>query len=426
MAERFFKPAGDVRLSAIPANHTIWGHIYHQNERIDDGVASVWRAPHSYTGEDTVEISCHGGIYLTQKVLEAAYLCGAVPAEGGEFTRRAFLNGKLGLAQAEAVMDLIDAETFEQVRLASAGVHGVLSARAGALYEDIKQAVASIYAYIDYPDEDLTIFSVSELLELLREKEKELFSLSSSYKQVKTIRDGIRTVLAGKPNTGKSSLLNALSGKDRAIVTEIAGTTRDVIEDSVNVGKLVLRIADTAGIRTSDDPIEAIGVQRSLKVLEEAELVLAIFDMHNFNEEDRALCQRLKDCSAPVIAVFNKRDLGDTETPDTGIPIAASVQISARTGEGIEELKQKVEALFFYGQIAYDTQAVVTNARQYASVQSALKYVQNAIQALETGYSQDIAGMDLEQALTALGELDGREVSESIVDSIFHRFCVGK
>lgn len=426
IAGKLFRPANGGELFGVQANHTVWGHIYYQEEQIDDGVAAVWRAPHSYTGEDTVEISCHGGIYLTQKVLEAAFLCGAVPAEGGEFTRRAFLNGKIGLAQAEAVMDLIDAETFEQIRLANSGVRGILSDKVRELYEEIEQAVSSIYAYMDYPDEDLTVFTAQELTAILQKEERELSALCESYQQGRTVREGIRTALIGKPNTGKSSLLNALSGKDRAIVTEIAGTTRDVIEETVNVGRLLLRIADTAGIRSSDDPIETIGVQRSLEELEKAELVLAVFDNRAFDDEDRALCARLKTYSGPIIAVFNKKDLGEADFPEIDVSFASSVRISAKTGEGIEELKQTLEALFFSGQISYDTQAMVANARQYAAVCAAHQHISDALKALEAGYSQDIAGLDMEQALTALGELDGREVSEGIVDSIFHRFCVGK
>lgn len=428
IAEKLFVPGGGVTLSALEANRMIWGHIYYKEEAIDDGMAVVFRAPHSYTGEDTVEISCHGGIYLTQKVLESVFLCGAVPAGPGEFTKRAFLNGKLGLSQAEAIIDLIDAQSMEGVRLAGAGARGMLKRAADEIYVLLRDAVSSTYAFIDFPDEDLTDLSPDELLERIGLAKEKLSALARSYSVGRAVNEGIRCAIVGKPNTGKSSLLNCLMGEDRAIVTEIAGTTRDVLEETVSIGRILLRLADTAGIHGTDDVVERLGVERSLRALADAELVLAVFDGAGaLGEEDFALAEHLRGVGCPIVAIVNKSDAGCVaDVTALDVPFAKTVVVSAAKGDGMDELRAVIEGLFLDGQIDYSTEAIVSNARQYAAVCTAQEHVERAEDALKNGFTQDIAGLDLELALSALAEVDGRAVTGDVVDTIFHNFCVGK
>lgn len=428
IAEKLFNPGGGKALSEIDSNRMVWGRIYYKEESIDDGMAVVFRAPHSYTGEDTVEISCHGGIYLTQKVLESVFLCGAQPAGPGEFTKRAFLNGKLGLSQAEAIIDLIDAQSMESVRLAGAGARGMLKRAADEIYVLLRDAISSTYAFIDFPDEDLTDLTPEELLGRIALAKEKLSVLARSYSVGKAVNEGIRCAIVGKPNTGKSSLLNCLMGEDRAIVTEIAGTTRDVLEETVSIGRILLRLADTAGIHGTDDVVERLGVERSLRALSEAELVLAVFDgARALEEEDFALAEHLRDVSCPIVAIVNKSDIGHALDLDAlHLPFARTVSVSAARGDGIDDLRTVIEGLFLDGQIDYSTEAIIANARQYAAVCTAREHVERAEQALLDGYTQDIAGMDLELALSALAEVDGRAVTGDVVDTIFHNFCVGK
>ena len=428
IAANLFFPGNGTTLSDAESNRMVWGHIYYKDEAIDDGMAVVFRAPHSYTGEDTVEISCHGGIFLTQKVLESVFLCGAQPAGPGEFTKRAFLNGKLGLSQAEAIIDLIDAQSMEGIRLAGAGARGMLKRAADEIYVLLRDAVSSTYAFIDFPDEDLTDLSSEELLEKIGEAKEKLSVLARSYSVGKAVNEGIRCAIVGKPNTGKSSLLNCLMGEDRAIVTEIAGTTRDVLEETVSIGRILLRLADTAGIHGTDDVVEQLGVERSLRTLGEAELVLAVFDGSSpLGEEDFALAEHLRGVSCSIIAIVNKSDAGITADVTTlAVPFAAVISVSAAQGDGMDALRAAIEGLFIDGQIDYSTEAIVSNARQYAAVCTAKEHVERAESALRDDFTQDIAGMDLELALSALAEVDGRAVTGDVVDTIFHHFCVGK
>lgn len=425
---RVFQPANGKPLSDIEPNRAVFGRIYYDGEQIDDGMATVFYAPHSFTGEDTVEISCHGGILLTQKVLESLFMAGAAPAGPGEFTKRAFLNGKIGLSQAEAVIDVIDAESMEKLRLAGAAARGALSRKSDEIHALLKAALSSTYAFIDFPDEDLTDMTVGELTDAVSAAREKLVRLKQSYTRGKAVNEGIRTAIVGRPNTGKSSLLNALLGEDRAIVTDIAGTTRDVISETVVLGRILLRLADTAGIRGTDDPVEQLGVQRSVAALDEAELVIAVFDCAQpFTEDDFALAEKLKSLSCPVIAAANKNDLSPVSDPaKLGVPFAKTVSLSAKSGAGLDTLRTVIEEMFASGEIDYGTDGVLANARQYAAVQAALSHTEDALHALSEGFTQDIAGMDLELALSALGELDGRSVSGEIVDAIFHNFCVGK
>jgi tRNA modification GTPase len=425
-AAKVFVPKSAKKVEEYKGNTAIYGSIFSEGKRIDDGILTLFRAPASYTGEDVAEISCHGGILLTSMVLEAILAAGARPAEAGEFTKRAFLSGKLTLTKAEAVMDLIDAESEEQVRLAASHLSGVLSAKIHALYEELRMLVSSAYVYADYPDEDLSDLSSEEMLQKLLFLQKELQHLLDSYQRGRAIKSGISTVLVGRPNTGKSSLLNRLLGRDRAIVSDIAGTTRDTVEESLYLGEIKINLIDTAGIRSSSDPIEKIGVKRSLDALQRSELILALFDGSSpQTEEDRAFQEQLSHFSQTKLAILTKSDLerrfdGDLSGFD------AVLSLSSKTGEGIDALTKQIQAVFAAGKIDYDKTAVLTSARQAASVKKATDCIEQAITALQSGFTPDVAGLDLEQAMIELGQTDGRTVSSDIVDSIFHRFCVGK
>lgn len=441
VAGRVFRPKSGKRLADILGGRTAYGDIckpilsegdtYSFGRTIDDGIAAIYRAPNSYTGEDTVEITCHGGILLTEQVLGAILSAGARPAEAGEFTRRAFVAGKLSLTEAEAVINLIDAGSEEQLRLARSHTAGVLSRSLEDFYQRLLSLVSTAYVYADYPDEDLTDLTPEEMRESLSALISEMTALSETWRAGHAICDGISTVLAGRPNTGKSSILNRLLGRDRAIVSSIAGTTRDTIEEKVQVGKVTLRLTDTAGLRESDDPIEQIGVERSFAALKDAELILLVIDGASpLTEEDRELLQKLAEYSAPKIALLNKSDLGvnDQPVPD-GLDVSAFhavCSVSALTGEGMDRLRKTIETLFVEGEIDYDTTAVIANARQKGALDRAIGALQRALSALQSGFTPDIAGMDIEDAMAALAEVDGRAVSADIVDAIFHRFCVGK
>lgn len=426
---KVFKPVGNKAIEDFAPNTLVYGNIYKEDKLIDRGMAVVFKAPKSYTGEDSAEIHCHGGILLSQMVLEATFLAGAVPAGPGEFTQRAFLSGKMGLSQAEAVIDLIDAQSESKVALAASQADGRLSKRVNEIYSELMTIVSSIYAYIDYPDEDLTDISIDDMKSGLDGIKKRLEELKKTYKTGRAVCEGLNTVIAGKPNTGKSSLLNMLLGEDRAIVTPIAGTTRDTVEETVSAGKVLLRLCDTAGIHTASDEVEEIGVKRAIAKVESAELVLAVFDgSSELDDEDREVIKQLEALeNKTIIVVLNKNDVGtklDRKQFETITPYV--VGISAKENNGKTELVELIEKIYIDGEIEYSSACVVTNARQFASVVNSVTHIDNALSALNEGFTQDIAGMELELALSELGNLDGRKVTEDVVHNIFGRFCVGK
>ena len=424
LAEKLFVPKSKKRLSDIESDRAVYGDILRNGKRIDDGIATVFRAPRSFTGEDTVEISCHGGILLTESVLTSALESGFRLALGGEFSKRAFLNGKMSLTEAEAVIGLIDAESEEQLRLSASVTNGVLKNGVNKICDEITELLASVYAYIDYPDEDLTDVSPDELTERAERLLHETDMLVSSYRSGRAVNDGIKTAIVGKPNAGKSSVLNRLLGYDRAIVTSVAGTTRDTVEETAIIGRVTLRLCDTAGIRESSDEVERIGIERSIGKLNEAELILAVFDGSSpLDELDKDVIERISATDAEVIAVINKSDISSES--DFDIPFR-TVTVSALDGSGFDELKKSVSDLYIDEKLNYDTTPVLTNARQFAAASEAKNRLESALNALKNGFTQDIAGMDLELALSFLREIDGRNVSEEITDRIFSRFCVGK
>ena len=433
VAGRVFFPKSGKPLSETPSNLSVFGGIRKDGAEIDTGIAVVFRAPKSFTGEDTVEISCHGGILLAESVLMSTFLAGAVPAGPGEFTKRAFLNGKLSLSQAEAVMELIEAESEEKILLSVKKSKGSLTKKLDALIAELKYLLASAYAFIDYPDEDLTDVTPEEMEKRVGDLEGRLKTLVDGYRSGRAISEGIPTVIAGKPNSGKSSLMNAVLCEDRAIVSDIAGTTRDTIEEKAAVGRVILHLCDTAGIRDSSDPIEAEGVRRAERKLDAAELILAVFDASRPEDADDerflALLAKEKAAGKEIIVLFNKSDLPPRLSP------AFTGRVTSLLGEPIEiaaekeeiiPLAEEIEKRYLSGAVGIDTGELVTNARQHASLRQALDAVRSAHEALQSGMTQDVASLDLELALARLSETDGRAASEAVVNEIFSHFCVGK
>lgn len=432
VAEKLFKPRGGKRLGDHPPRSAVYGDIFDLNGSsdapLDDAIAILFRSPHSYTGEDTVELDFHGGILLAERVLASCITAGARPAEAGEFTRRAFVSGHLTLSQAEAVIGKIDAVSDAQLTLASSQARGNLSRALEEITENLASLISTVYAVIDYPDEDLAEYTPDEVLLHTRKIERKLRDLCATYKAGSAIAEGIDCVIAGLPNTGKSSLLNLLLGRERAIVTDIAGTTRDFIEETMTLGRVTLKLCDTAGIRECTDRVEQLGVERALARMEEAQLLLAVFDgSKELGQEELAFLERCRTVGCAKAAILNKEDLGiKLDVERIRAVFDEVVILSAKEGRGKEAVIDVVEKLFEVGAIDCSNGAILVNARQYAAATAAQTAVTRAVEALESGEPTDIAGLELELAMGAIGELDGRRVTEEIVDRIFHRFCVGK
>ena len=427
LAERCFRPLGHKGLRDRPPRTLVYGSLLDRDGVvIDQALCTVSYGPHSYTGEDTAEFQCHGAPQVLSLGLEALCALGARLAGPGEFTRRAFLNGKLDLAQAEAVGDLLEATSREGVRQAAGQLAGALSRRIGEIYSALVDVMAHFHAVLDYPDEDLDPFTREGLSATLTEQEGVLDALLSTCRRGRQLARGIPCALVGQPNVGKSSLLNALAGFERAIVTDIPGTTRDTVEANVELGGLPLRLIDTAGLRDSDDPVERMGVERSRAAMEQAELILVLWDSSaRVTGEEVALLERAVEL-APTILVWTKGDLPTAPIPVLELPEGLRVvELSARTGEGLDRLEEAVAALFPresgtpYGQM-------LTNQRQEEATGRARAAVHRAREALEAGVTPDALLTDVEEALAALGELTGQSVREDITDRIFSRFCVGK
>ena len=432
IASRVCKPKNGKPLSAAPSRTAIYADILAPEKdgtwlAVDDGLVTVFRAPASFTGEDTVELCCHGGMLLTETVLTAVLAAGARAAQAGEFTRRAFLNGKLGLSSAEALGNMLEAQTREQLTLAHAGMHGKIEGRCREIYDTLCATLASIYVKIDYPDEELADMSREEIIEALSASADRLSSLAESYRTGHAIAEGIATVICGRPNVGKSSLYNRIVGREAAIVTEVEGTTRDVLTEVASLGRVTLRLFDTAGLHETADPVEQIGIARANSAMEHAELILAVFDVSApVSAEDKALMERLEAVPCTVVAVLNKADRASVSAEHYRAHFANTVTLAAKDGTGMDELTALVERLFTDGKLDSRTDAVLTNARQHAAAISSLEAVRRALDSLRAGYPIDLCCTDVELAMEALTELDGRAVSEDIVSEIFSHFCVGK
>ena len=393
---------------------------------IDEGLVTYFAAPASFTGEDVAEISCHGGVLLTEAVLGAVLAAGARQADAGEFTARAMMNGKMGLSSAEALGALLEAGTKAQLALARGGMEGRLAEATRRIYESLSAILSDIYAKIDFPDEDLNSMSRDQLRDALAALHAKTKALAATWACGRAVSEGIEAVICGPVNAGKSTLYNAIVGYDAAIVTDIAGTTRDILSETVSLGNVTLRLSDTAGLRDTGDAVEEIGVARADAAIDRAELVLAVFDgSAPPDEATKALLERLKTVTGTVIIVLNKQDKAERFPKDLLADFAHVVCVSARAGD-ISLLKEKVEALYKAAEIDFRQQAIVANARQYAALSRASEALAGAVAALDAGIALDAACVEAELAMSAVGEVDGRAVGEDIVADIFSHFCVGK
>ena len=424
VAGKVFTLNNGAALESAPNRKLMLGTLKDKQGRtIDQCMAVYTRGPHSYTGEDTVEFHCHGSPAVLSAGLESLYLAGARPAKRGEFTKRAFLNGQLGLTQAEAVIDLIEAETADAAANAAGQVGGKLQKALSPIYQDLTDLCSHFHAVLDYPDEDIEDFGLQNYSSSLRANAKALYALLQTYGQGRILRHGVAAAIVGKPNVGKSSLLNALAGYERVIVTEIAGTTRDTVEETVQLGSVRLRLIDTAGIRNTDDRIEAMGVERSKKEAENADLVIFVCDgSEALTDEDRRVIDVCLEAEN-AIALINKSDLGAKVQP-SDLPFMTVIPICAKTGEGLDQLSDVVDTMFA-GATPCDG-SVLTNTRQYDAIRRAYESMLRALQSLQLGLTPDAVLTDIETAMEAMGEVTGATVREDITARIFERFCVGK
>lgn len=403
----------------------LFGHFYRNGVEIDQAVALFFVAPKSYTGENVVEISCHGGVVIADQLLKACYEAGAVPAQAGEFTKRAFLNGKMSITQAEAVIEMINATSSQALTAAKSALEGHLYKKAQAVRDNLLVLVGHITAYTDFPEEAVEEVTDSEIEDILKKAENDLKKLIDGYDAGAKIKNGVKTAIVGKPNVGKSTLLNALSGFEKAIVTEIAGTTRDVVEQEVILGGVNLILQDTAGIRQTDDIVEAMGIQRSIDRLKDAQLVFCVFDgSKDITQEDIELAEKCKDNNS--IAIINKQDLQQKfDVSKIENYFKKILYITAKDFYMSKEFENTVLDVLNLTHI--DSQvATVVNERQFAAVRDAYKAVCDAIDAFNIGQSLDIVGVCLDDALYSIYQLTGENVSEEVVGEVFSKFCVGK
>ena len=424
VAGKVFTSNSSLPLWEAPNRKLVLGTLKDTQGRVIDQCMAVYtRAPHTYTGEDTVEFHCHGSPAVLAAGLDALFSAGAVPAKRGEFTKRAFLNGQLDLTQAEAVIDLIEAETADAAANAAGQVGGRLQKKLAPIYNTLTDLCSHFHAVLDYPDEDIEDFGLESYYSSLRNSAKELHTLLQTYGQGRILKQGVAAAIVGKPNVGKSSLLNALAGYERVIVTEIAGTTRDTVEESVILGATRLRLIDTAGIRQTDDRIEAIGVERSKQAVENADLVLFVCDgSQPLTDEDKEVINFCLDAEN-AIALINKSDLGSVVTP-SDLPFMQVISVCTKTGMGLEQLADAVDVMFA-NDMPCDG-SILTNPRQFDAIRRAYEAMLAALQGLKLGQTPDAVLTDVEAAMEAMGEVTGNTVREDITARIFERFCVGK
>ncbi len=425
IGDKIFSSFSGKKLCEIDGYSALYGKAHDEECDIDTVVALLFRAPKSYTGEDVVEISCHGGLFVTDKVLKAAFQAGAVPAEAGEFTKRAFLNGKMDLTSAESVMNVISAQGEQAEKIALGVLEGRLFKEIKGITDKLVYDLALLSAWVDYPYEEIEDLSANNLGEHIEISIASLEKLIKDFSTGQIIMEGVDTAIVGCPNVGKSTLMNLLSGTEKSIVTEIAGTTRDIVEDTVNVGGITLRLADTAGVRETDDLVESIGVDRAVKRLEKAELVLAVFDASRpLNDSDRRLIELCK--GKKTIGVVNKTDLDENHlNGEIEKNFSQTVFISAKKGIGKDVLSKAVEELL--GTADFDTSAVaVVNERQCECCKKALEALYDAENALSLGLTMDAVTVCLDSAIENLMILTGEKATELVVNEIFAQFCVGK
>lgn len=423
VADRVFFPFSKKPLSELKGYCAAYGEIKDGDTVLDDAVALVFRAPHSFTGENTVEISVHGGSIMLRNVLRLILDNGAFPAAAGEFTKRAFLNGKTDLTRAESIMGLISAKSDAELRLSRAAHLGKTAEKIAKIVADLTKADAAISVYSDYPDEDIEGLDRESFSAMLTSAKEDLSEMLSTYDAGRVLREGIETAIVGKPNVGKSTLMNMLSGAERSIVTDVAGTTRDVIEETVTVGDIILRLADTAGIRETEDKIESIGVELAKKRIDSAQLILAVFDCtESFDSDDKLLLDSVR--GRNTVVIINKTDL-ESKLDMSVFDGFETVEVSAKENTGYKELADKIAQISGTANISPDS-AVLINERQRSCAAKALESVEEAYAAITSGNTLDAVGICVDDALSYLFELTGQRVTNEVADEIFRSFCVGK
>lgn len=427
IADRIYFGKNEKRLSDQKGNTIHYGWIKENNETIDEVLVSVFKDPHSYTGEDSVEINCHGGVIAVNKILEAVLRAGARLAEPGEFTKRAYLNGRLDISEAEAVMDIISAKSEYALQSSVSQLKGGLNRKISSVREKLIYELAFIESALDDPEHISLDGYSAKLYEIVKEQIDILKKLRDTSEKGKYIEEGIKTVIFGKPNVGKSSLLNMLAGKQRAIVTEIPGTTRDIIEETVPVGKTVLRIIDTAGIHESDDKVEKIGIDLAWEKAEEADLILYVIDSSEIlNDNDREILDKIKEKKG--ILILNKIDKEQIITKEdvkeiSGFPI---IEISAKEEIGEELLRETIQKMFFEGDISFNDQVFITNIRHKKLLDESIDSLILVKNSIEDEMPEDFYSIDLMGAIGALDNIIGGNLSEDLVNEIFSKFCMGK
>lgn len=428
VAEEIFFSMSGKKISEYPARTLIFGNIKDGDKKIDEVLVAYMKGPNSYTAEDVIEINCHGGFISVKRILELVLSKDVRLAEAGEFTKRAFLNGRIDLSQAEAVIDVINAKTDKAHEVAENQLNGSLSNRIREFRDKVTELLAQVEVAIDYPEEDIEFIAYTTLEEKTRELNKDIKKLYETSESGKIFREGLKTVIVGKPNVGKSSLLNSILGENRAIVTDIPGTTRDVIEEFVNIKGIPLKIVDTAGIRETDDVVEKIGVEKSMASFDTADLIIMVVDSSSeLSEEDREILEKVQ--GKETILLLNKTDLPqviDEEEVKKYVNEENIIKISALHNEGIEDVHDRIEAMVYKGDIKSPSNVIITNSRHKDALYRAMKSAEDAMRAIEDRMPLDFVEVDLKNIWDYLGYINGDTVSEDLLDNIFHNFCIGK
>ncbi|MBQ7595501.1 MAG: tRNA uridine-5-carboxymethylaminomethyl(34) synthesis GTPase MnmE [Clostridia bacterium] len=425
ICDKVFRSVNDKKLTELKGYHAAFGKIYDKEQPVDEAVCLVFRAPHSFTGENVVEITCHGGIFVIQKVLRVVLENGAKPAQPGEFSKRAFLNGKMDLSGAEGIMSLISSQGEQGLNASLNLLEGSLSRKIDGIAQKLIDICAHISAWVDYPDEEIEELDEKNILRSLEESYGELKALIDKFDSGIAVTTGVEAAIIGKPNAGKSTLMNLLTGYERSIVTDVKGTTRDVVEETVDIDGCILRLSDTAGIRDTDDKVEKLGVERSREKIKRSAIVLAVFDSaEELSDEDKTLIELCGE--KPVIPILNKSDKENIIDKDyIEQKLGKCIEMSAKTGSGLDELRDRVTTLL--GTKNFDPNAaMLANERQRKCCLDALKSIEEAKSALSQGFTLDAAGVCIDDAVSALLELTGKKASQAVVDKVFSNFCVGK
>lgn len=419
--------------SKIMPNNIIYGKIVENGKVVDTVLVSYFKNPKSYTGEDVCEINCHGGVQITREILQLVLENGARLAEPGEFSKRAFLNGKMDLTKAEAVINLINSKNTTQARIAANNLEGDLYKKIKEVREELIELMAHIEVSVDYPEYDYDEVENDNVISLLNKKIIEINNILSTYEQGKYIKDGVNVVILGKPNVGKSSLLNTLSRSQKAIVTEIPGTTRDVIEERINIGNIILNLSDTAGIRKTDDFVEKIGVKRSIEKIDEADLVIYLLNVESdIDDEDKGILSKIQNKGIKLITVINKIDKGQKLKFDGILDelkrfgVNEVIKMSVLNNEGIDELKNKIEEIFNTNDLDFENELIITNERHRDLLNKSKEYLEVAKKEIEDNEPIDIVSIVIKNATKSLGEIIGTDVNQDIVNKIFEKFCLGK